>query len=91
MRNKIALLFALGIPLLAYAQAFYDANGQYKGYQQTSPIVVTATYTPQGQSMGSSQVDNGQTSYYSPNGAYQGTNTAAAAPLQPNTTFNTPR
>lgn len=64
------------------AQAIYDADGQYKGYQQTSPSGVTTTYTPQGQSIGSSQIDNGQTSYFSPAGAYQGTNTIASAPMQ---------
>lgn len=73
------------------AQAIYDANGQYKGYQQTSPSGVTTTYNPQGQSVGSSQVDNGQTSFYSPNGAYQGTNTAVPATMPPNTLINTPR
>ena len=73
------------------AQAIYDANGQYKGYQQTSPSGVTSTYTPQGQSIGSSQVDNGQTNYYSPAGSFQGTNTATPVPMQPNTTINTPR
>jgi hypothetical protein len=36
-------------------------------------------------------IDNGQINYYSPNGAYQGTNTATPAPMQPNTTINTPR
>ena len=75
----------------AAAQAIYDANGQYRGYQQTSPSGVTTTYSPQGQSLGTSQVDSGQTSYFSPNGAYQGTNTATPAPMQPNTTINTPR
>lgn len=75
----------------AFAQAIYDANGQYRGYQQTSPSGVTTTYTPQGQSIGSLQVDNGQTNYYSPNGAYQGTNTATPVPMQPNTSINIPR
>ena len=75
----------------AFAQAIYDANGQYRGYQQTSPSGVTTSYTPQGQSLGSSQVDNGQTSFYSPNGAFLGTNTATPAPIQPNTIINTPR
>jgi hypothetical protein len=75
----------------AFAQAIYDANGQYKGYTQTSPSGVTTTYTPSGQSVGSSQIDNGQTNYYSPNGAYVGTNTATPAPAVPNTTINTPR
>lgn len=74
-----------------FAQAIYDANGQYKGYSQTSPSGVTTTYNSQGQSVGSSQVDNGQTSYYSPNGAYRGTNTTTPAPAIPNTTINTPR
>jgi hypothetical protein len=72
------------------AQAIYDANGQYKGYSQTSPSGVTTTYNTQGQSIGSSQVDNGQSNYYSPNGTYQGTNTAPAY-SPPNTTINTPR
>ena len=77
-------------PASIYAQAIYDANGQYKGYSQTSPSGVTTTYNSQGQSVGSSQIDNGQRNYYSPNGAYQGTNTAPAY-TPPNTTINTPR
>jgi hypothetical protein len=75
----------------AYAQALFDANGQYRGYQQTSPSGVTNTYNAMGQNVRSSQIDNGQTNYYSPAGAYQGTNTATPAPMQPNTTINTPR
>jgi len=74
-----------------YAQAIYDANGQYKGYSQTSPSGVTTTYNTQGQSLGSSQIDNGQTNYYSPRGAYQGANTATPTPAQPNSTIDTPR
>ncbi len=38
------------------AQAIYDANGQYKGYSQTSPSGVTTTYDMQGWSIGSSQM-----------------------------------
>jgi len=76
---------------LVNAQAIYDANGQYRGYSQTSPSGVTTTYNAQGQSIGSSQIDNRQTNFYSPAGVYQGTNTAIPAPLQPNTTINTPR
>ena len=87
--NKLAIILLL--PTLASAQAIYDVNGQYRGYQQTSPSGVTTSYTPQGQSIGSSQIDNRQPNYYSPNGAYQGTNTATPAPIQPNTTINTPR
>lgn len=79
------------VPIFSYAQAIYDANGQYKGYSQTSPSGVTTTYSIQGQSLGSSQIDNGQTNYYSPNGAYVGTNTASPAPSATNTTINTPR
>jgi hypothetical protein len=90
LMKAVLFLFAL-IPTLSSAQAIYDANGQYRGYQQTSPSGVTTTYNPQGQSVGSSQVDNGQTSFYSPNGVYQGTNTATPAPMLPNTTINTPR
>ena len=74
----------------SFAQAIYDANGQYKGYQQTSPSGVTNTYNSMGQNMGSSQIDNGQRNFYAPNGAYQGTNTAPAY-IAPNTTINTPR
>ena len=89
MRYILATL--LLVPTLVSAQAIYDANGAYKGYQQTSPNGVTTTYTHQGQSIGSSQVDNGQTNYYSPTGTYQGTTTATPAPAVPNTTINTPR
>ena len=75
----------------ASAQAIYDAKGQYKGYGQTSPSGVTNLYNAQGQNVGSSEVDNGQTNYYSPTGAYQGTNTANPSPPQVNTTINAPR
>lgn len=82
--------YAIAIILTAYigftsAQALYDANGQYRGYSQTSSSGIATTYNSQGQSIGASQIDNGQTSYYSPSGAYQGTNTATPATLQPNT------
>ena len=87
----IILLVTLYLPITTHAQAIYDANGQYKGYSQTSPSGVTTTYNTQGQSVGSSQIDNGQRNYYSPNGAYQGTNTATPTPMQSNTTINTPR
>ena len=89
MKYSIALL--LLVPAFASAQAIYDANGQYRGYQQTSPSGVTNTYNAQGQNVGSSQVDNGQTNYYSPGGTYQGTNTATPSAPVPNTTINTPR
>lgn len=72
------------------AQVLYDANGQYKGYIQTSPSGVTNIYNAQGQNTQSFQTDNGQTSFYSPTGAYQGTFTAPIQ-MQPNTTINVPR
>ena len=75
----------------AFAQAIYGPQGQYQGYSQTSPSGVTNVYNSQGQNVGSSQVDNGQTNYYSPNGAYKGTTTATPAPPVPNTTINAPR
>lgn len=90
MKYLVALFLSTQIGF-AMAQAIYDANGQYRGYSQTSPSGVTTTYTPSGQSIGSSQVDNGQTSYYSTNGAYQGTNTAIPRSPAPNTTINAPR
>jgi hypothetical protein len=78
-------------PLMCFAQAIYDNNGQYKGYSQTSPSGVTTTYNTQGQSLGSSQIDNGQRNYYSPQGQYQGVSTATPAPIPPNTTIGVPR
>lgn len=75
----------------AFAQAIYDANGQYKGYSQTSPSGVTNTYNAMGQNTGFSQIDNAQTNYYSPAGAYQGTNTATPSPPQVSTNINAPR
>jgi hypothetical protein len=74
----------------ASAQAIYDANGQYKGYSQTSPSGVTNVYNAQGHNTQSFQTDNGQTSFYSPAGAYQGTSTAPVQ-TQPNTAINAPR
>lgn len=90
LRFRLIAIVAL-MPSISFAQAIYDANGQYRGYSQTSQSGVTTTYNTQGQSVGSSQVDNGQTNYYSPNGTYLGTNTATPAPSQPNTTINVPR
>lgn len=89
MKYTSALL--LLIPTIGFAQAIYDANGQYRGYQQTSPSGVTNTYNATGQNVGSYQIDNGQTNYYSPSGNYQGTTTATPSPAVPNTTINTPR
>ena len=91
--NRLTVIYCLFLSISneVFAQAIYDSNGQYRGYQQTSPSGVTNTYNAQGQNMGSSQIDNGQTNYYSPAGAYQGTNTATQAPPQVNTTINVPR
>jgi hypothetical protein len=88
VRYTLILLF---INTNAMAQAIYDTNGQYRGYQQTSPSGVTNTYNAQGQNTGSSQIDNGQTNHYSPAGRYQGTNTATPVQPQVNTAVNTPR
>ncbi|WP_293600201.1 hypothetical protein [Polynucleobacter sp. 39-46-10] len=89
MKNlELIALTLLSTPI--FAQAIYDANGQYKGYTQTSPSGVTNVYNAQGQNTQSFQTDNGQTSFYSPSGAYQGTSTAPIQ-TQPNTTINTPR
>lgn len=87
---RFAFLLAF-ISANALGQAIYDSSGDYKGYSQTSPSGVTTTYDIQGRGIGSSQVDNGQTSYYSSSGAYLGTNTATPTPPQPNTIINTPR
>ena len=87
----LGLLFLLGLILKpVFAQAIYDANGQYKGYSQTSPSGVTNIYNAQGQNVQSFQTDNGQTNFYSPQGQYLGSSTT---PIQttPNTTINTPR
>lgn len=91
MKTKIIVFLTVGLPSLALAQAIYDANGQYKGYQQTSPSGVTNTYNATGQNVGSSQIDNGQTNYYSSSGRYLGTTTATPTPPAPNATINSPR
>lgn len=88
-RNASFILLYLA-STYSFAQAIYDANGQYKGYSQTSPSGVTNVYNAQGQNIQSYQTDNGQTNYYNPQGQYQGTNTN---PIynQPNTAINVPR
>lgn len=91
MKKGVLLLLGVIASSSIFAQAIYDANGQYRGYSQTSPSGVTTIYNTQGQSVGSSQVDNGQTNYYSPRGVYQGTNTATPYAPQPNSSINTPR
>ena len=75
----------------AMSQAIYDSKGQYLGYQQISPNGVTNNYNAVGQNIGSSQIDNGQTNYYSPNGKFQGTTTAIPTAAIPNTSINSPR
>lgn len=72
------------------AQAIYGPNGNYLGYSQTSPSGVTNVYNAAGQNVQSFQTDNGQTNFYSPAGAYQGTSTAPVY-VAPNTSLNFPR
>jgi len=90
MKFLAALLIVLPMGT-AFSQAIYGPQGQYQGYSQTSPSGATNTYNTQGQNIGSSQVDNGQTNYYSPAGVYRGANTATPSPPQVNTTINAPR
>lgn len=82
--------FLLSVGLTAQSQAIYDTNGQYKGYSQTSPSGVTNIYNATGQNTQSFQTDTGQTSFYSPQGNYQGTSTAPITST-PNTMINVPR
>ena len=89
MQIKIFVLLSF-ISTVCIAQAIYDANGQYRGYSQTSPSGVTTIYSPQGQALQSFQTDSGQTNFYSPQGQFQGSSTAPIY-TQPNTTINTPR
>jgi hypothetical protein len=86
---KITYILLFGTTNLM-AQALYDANGQYRGYQQTSPSGVTTIYSPQGQALQSFQTDSGQTNFYSSQGQFQGSSTAPFY-TQPNTIINTPR
>jgi len=87
MKLALCLLFVSGA---AFGQAFYGPAGDYRGYTQTSPSGVTNVYNATGQNVQSYQTDNGQTNFYSPQGQYQGTNTAPTY-SQPNTTINVPR
>lgn len=94
MKYTIMLIIAVMAVLLAthetYAQAVYGSQGQYLGYQATTPNGVTTTYTPDGRPMQSYQTDSGQTSFYSPQGKYQGVTTAPIY-TAPNVTYTTPR
>ena len=90
MLKQIYLILLISFVNLANAQAIYDANGQYRGYSQTSPSGVTTIYSPQGQVLQSFQTDSGQTNFYSPQGQFQGSSTAPIYAV-PNTTINTPR
>jgi hypothetical protein len=93
MKYLIALLFIAQAVLLvrgASAQAIYGPTGNYLGYSQTSPSGVTNVYNATGQTVQSFQTDSGQTNFYSPAGAYQGTSTAPVY-AAPNTSINAPR
>ena len=74
----------------ASAQAIYGPTGNYLGYSQTSPSGVTNVYNATGQNIQSFQTDNGQTNFYSPAGAYQGSSTTPVIST-PNTSLNVPR
>jgi hypothetical protein len=74
----------------ALAQAIYGPTGNYLGYSQTAPSGVTNVYNTTGQNVQSFQTDNGQTNFYSPQGAYQGTSTTPVY-AAPNTSINAPR
>ena len=92
MKYPIALFLITqiaSIPLAA-AQAIYGPTGNYLGYSQTSPSGVTNVYNATGQNVQSFQTNNGQTNFYSPQGAYQGTSTAPVY-TAPNTNLNFPR
>lgn len=93
MKYLITLLFVIQA-VLAFrsvsAQAIYGPNGSYAGYSQTSPSGVTNVYNATGQNVQSFQTDNGQTNFYSPQGAYQGTSTTPVY-VAPNTSINAPR
>lgn len=93
MKYLIALLLIAQCVLLARtasAQAVYGPAGEYRGYTQTSPSGVTNVYNASGQNVQSFQTDNGQTNFYSPQGAYQGSTTAPIY-VAPNTSINAPR
>lgn len=93
MKYQFTLMIILQTFLLAKnvgAQAIYGSNGEYRGYSQTSPSGVTNVYNATGQNIQSFQTDNGQTNFYSPTGAYQGTSTTPIYSA-PNTTVNAPR
>ena len=82
----LAILLISGI---AYGQAIYGPNGEYKGYIQTSPNGVSNSYSATGAFQGSAQVQGNQTNFYGPQGQYQG-NIQAPIYTPPNTTIGTP-
>jgi hypothetical protein len=93
MKYLIALLLIAQCVILARtasAQAIYGPTGNYLGYSQTSLSGVTNVYNATGQSIQSFQTDGGQTNFYSPQGAYQGTSTAPVI-AAPNSMINAPR
>jgi hypothetical protein len=93
MKYLITLLLIAQCVILtrsASAQAIYGPTGEYLGYSQTSPSGVTNVYNATGQNVQSFQTDNGQTNFYSPQGAHKGTSTTPVYST-PNTSINTPR
>jgi len=95
MKKIIGGLFLIGATLFLLsehvnAQAIYGPQGQYKGYVQTGPNGVSSVYGSTGTLLEIIQQENGQTNFYSPRGAYQGTVTAPIYSV-PNTTISTPR
>jgi len=89
-KRSTLVLVAVCISISASAQPIYGPQGQYQGYMQTSPNGVTNVYNASGQNTQSFQTDNGQTNFYSPKGAYQGTSVTPINP-PPNTSIGSPR
>lgn len=93
MKYLVALLLIAQCVILARtasAQSIYGPSGDYRGYSQTAPSGVTNVYNASGRNVQSFQTDNGQTNFYSPQGAYQGTTTAPVY-AAPNSAINAPR
>jgi len=96
-KKRISIMMRIGLAFtifllsdITFAQPIYGPQGQYQGYMQTSPNGVTNVYNASGQNTQSFQTDNGQTNFYSPKGAYQGTSVTPINP-PPNTSIGSPR
>ena len=87
---KILISVLISFPTIVYAQAIYDANGQYIGRTQSTGNETTF-YDQNGQYKGKAIQSDTSTTFYGQNGQYKGNYQAPFPPLNQVNPLQQPR